>query len=737
MSKKLFKVYLLLVLLFAVVPQAYTYELFNYDIPSYKDVKSAWQSSDVKILASNGQTIQRIRRNFNYRSGDWLELRQISPLLLRAVIASEDKRFYSHAGVDWLASASAAFDSLFGSKTRGASTITMQLAALLDPDLQREAGGRSISKKLDQIQLAQIIELSWSKPQILEAYLNLLNFRGELLGLDMFARVLLQKSASKINLREAAITAVLLRGPNANNTIITGRACALLKDELGRPDLCTDLSFFVARMMGHSQSEAYFSGQLAEHYGRYLLKNSTRQLEVIQTDINYALQKQVNNLVHRHLVDLSNTGITDAAVVVLENKSGRVLAYIGSSGKLSAAEHVDHVLAKRQSGSTLKPFLYAQAIDQQLITAASLLNDSPVDINTGSGLYVPDNYDHVFSGWVSARAALAASLNIPAVRVLTMIGIDGFAASLNKLGLGLKHEGEYYGYSLALGSADVSLLNLSNAYRALARGGSYQPVRLPLGLEKNINNKAEHQVFSNAASWIVADILSDKQARARTFGLDSALATPFWTAVKTGTSRDMRDNWCIGWSDTYTVGVWVGNSAGASMRNVSGVTGAGPIWHDIFKLLHRAKNSVQVAMPQGVEQQKVNFAAGAEPDRTEFFLADTAQANFKASTAAVQNKGMPQIIEPVDGSTLAIDPDIAPDKQRMLMLAVDINANQVAHANWYINGDFFTNTGKAYWPVRPGVYTFELRDDFGKVIDSSKVQVYAAKIDFIPGQGQP
>src|SRR5690606_14107885 len=252
-------------------------------------------------------------------------------------------------------------------------------------------------------------------------------------------------------------------------------------------------------------------------------------------------QRRVLQIMDRRLHELAGSNVRDAAAVVLDNDSGQVLAYVGSSGRLSEAAWVDHARALRQAGSTLKPFLYQQAIEQQRLTTVSLLDDGPLNLTTGNGLYVPRNYDERFSGWVSVRTALASSLNIPAVRALTMVTPDAFRQRLVRLGLPLTHGGDYYGYSLALGSADVTLLSLTNAYRSLANLGRYSPVQFTLG-----RNQAQKRVMDEAASWIVGDILSDRHARAPTFGLDGPLTTPFWTAVKTGTSRDMRDNWTVG-----------------------------------------------------------------------------------------------------------------------------------------------------------------------------------------------
>jgi len=365
---------------------------------------------------------------------------------------------------------------------------------------------------------------------------------------------------------------------------------------------------------------------------------------------------------------------------VLDNASGEVLAWVGSSGALSQAGEVDGVLALRQPGSTLKPFLYAQALAERRLTAASLIHDAPTQIPTAGGLYIPQNYDHEFKGWVSVRTALAASLNVPAVRTLVMVSPDAFFAQLRALGLPLRESGGYYGYSLALGASEVTLLQLANAYRALANGGRYAPASLRLGQPAP---KAA-QVLPEAAAFIVGDMLSDANARVPTFGPDSVLNTRFWTAVKTGTSKDMRDNWAVGWSARYTVGVWVGNAAGGPMHDVSGVSGAAPIWADVMAWLHRKTPSAAPPPPQGVVHQAVRFTApSAEAARKEWFIAGTQQRRFAIKTGAASAYGASveaenqsethgeggapraRILAPAPHTVLALDPDIPPEHQRV------------------------------------------------------------------------
>ncbi|MDQ1314620.1 MAG: penicillin-binding protein [Pseudomonadota bacterium] len=301
--------------------------------------------------------------------------------------------------------------------------------------------------------------------------------------------------------------------------------------------------------------------------------------ERIRTTLDLALQRRAEAVLESQLSQLAGADVEDGAVLVLDNASGEVLAYVGSR-RQARQHHVDGVQALRQAGSTLKPFLYALAIERQWLTAASTLDDSPVAIDTPSGQYMPQNYDYRYKGHVSVRGALAGSLDVPAVRTLPLGGIEPFHERLLQLGQPLQEDALFYGYALALGSPEVSLWSLTNAYRTLANGGRHSGARLLPGAPEK-----PEAVFDAAASFIVADILADRAARSVTFGLENPLATPFWSAVKTGTSKDMRDNWCIGFSSRFTVGVWVGNFDGRPMRGVSGVTGAAPVWLEIMQAL--------------------------------------------------------------------------------------------------------------------------------------------------------
>lgn len=693
-------------------------------LPSYQEVKQRYQASDILVQDRTQQLLERVRYDFQARRGDWVPLENVSVALQRALILSEDKRFYTHAGVDWRAIVSAGWGNLFHQQHRGASTLTMQLLGMIDAEHRRGPEGRRLDQKIDQAWQALSMEDEWTKPQIMEAYLNLAPFRGELIGVDALARVLFQKHPSGLNGREAAIAAVLLRGPNASLPVLQQRACALLT-EMGMAQECQGLGDFLFLVMSHRAAPWVDTQSLAPHFARLAIGQLPAAAvpgQAVSTSLDINLQRFALLSVNRRLQALGMAHVRDAAVVVMDNATGGVLAYVGSSGELSAALRVDHARSLRQAGSTLKPFLYAQALEQERLTAVSLLNDEPLNLPTGNGLYIPQNYDKRFSGWVSARTALASSLNIPAVRVLLMVTPDAFARRLVRLGLPLDQTGDFYGYSLALGSADVTLLSLTNAYRALGNLGAWSAPRY---FADSIAVPKWQQIMSPAAAWIVGDMLSDRQARARTFGLDSPLSTAFWTAVKTGTSKDMRDNWCIGWSERYTVGVWVGNSGGASMQDVSGVSGAGPVWHDIMSYLHRTTQSAQPSRPAEVTPAMVSFEANTEPRRQDFFIGDSVLNYVElAAQGPSQERGPTRIVSPVSKTILALDPDIPSKNQRILLKAS--NSSHPEDLVWRIERKVVGHGGELSWLPWPGRHRIQLLDRRGAVLDEVSLEVRPA-----------
>jgi len=741
---------------------------------TFNEIKNSFKPSDTLILDRHGELLHRLRTDAAVRRGQWVALADVSPALRTALVLSEDKRFYEHSGVDWQAVSAAAWANVWNTKTRGASTITMQLAGLLDVDLKRGSGGRNVVQKINQTVSAQLLERSWRKDQVLEAYLNLVPFRGELVGIDALSHTLFGKAAHGLDNREAAVAAALVRAPNAKVAQVVQRACAVLKslEPSATAADCEGLDLFTTAALQRKAFDA--SEGVAPHVARQLMSvraepaegpgvpakasTSSARTVSIRTTLRAPLQRFAVQTLQQHLRELQGRHVEDGALVVLDNASGEVLAWVGSSGELSNAAEVDGVTALRQPGSTLKPFLYAQAISQRRLTAASLLEDSSTQIQTAGGLYIPQNYDRQFKGWVSARTALGASLNVPAVRTLVMVSPDAFHKQLIRLGLPLKESGDYYGYSLALGSAEVSLLNLTNAYRALGNGGRYSPTTLTVRPATSTarpepvegpatRDKASAQAIDPRAAFIVADIMADPLARARTFGLESVLATRFWTAVKTGTSKDMRDNWALGFSQAYTVGVWVGNASGAPMWDVSGTTGAAPIWAAVMNYLHKTQPSRAPKAPGGVVQTPVQFAAPStstahgptptEAARLEWFLQGTQQASFAINSVAynadntrdrglkglnVSTQQAARITAPTTGTIIALDPDIPPNRQRVSFSA------EGSDLRWLMDGKVFARGASAQWLPWPGRHVVQIANNRGEVLDEVRLEVRGAGV---------
>ncbi len=685
-----------------------------FGTPSFNELKTAHRPSDITLLDRHGVPIQTLRTDASVRRLPWVALNDVSPALLQSIVLSEDRNFYEHSGVDWGAVARSAWANAWNTKTRGASTLTMQLAGLIDEGLARPAGGRSAVQKLGQALTATRIEAQWKKSEILEAYLNSVAFRGEVVGIAALSQTLFGKHPSGLDADEAAIAAALVRGPNAKPELVAQRACQVLRArQLGCDGVMALTETALARPGGMPLGE-----QLAPHFARQVVRADGTAVQAGTLDAG--LQRVAIAALRRQLAELDGRNVEDGAVVVLDNTSGEVLAWVGSSGSLSGAAQVDGVLARRQPGSTLKPFVYELAFEKRLLTPASLIDDTPAQIATTNGLYLPQNYDRDFKGWVSARTALGASLNVPAVRVGMLLGPDALFARLNAFGLALPESGGYYGQSLALGSADVSLLALTNAYRALANGGVFSaPLFVP---RDDVKARAPVRVADPAAVFLTTDILADNNARARTFGLDSALGTRGFAAVKTGTSKDMRDNWCIGFTDRYTVGVWVGNANGDAMHSVSGVSGAAPVWQALVRHLHAGRPSLRPATPAGVVSVRVAFDAQREPARDEVFMAGTEQAIQRASAAVVAGGNAPGagITSPRDGSVFALDPDIPPSSQRITF--------EGERGVWVLDGKRLGTATRWPWSPWPGLHRLVLLGRDGQAIQSVRFEVRGAGV---------
>ncbi|RJR25919.1 MAG: penicillin-binding protein 1C [Desulfobacteraceae bacterium] len=668
-------------------------------VPCFEDIRKSYKKSDYLLLDRNLHVIHELRVDPMGRRLEWTCVDDISPLIEAAVLKAEDRRFYHHAGVDYQAIMGSIARAFVSGRLRGASTITMQLASLLDPKLAPSKGKRDLSQKWRQIKTAFQIEEKWSKKEILEAYLNIVAYRGELQGIAAASRSLFGKQPHGLVEAESLILASLIRAPNAPLHEVK-RRCLSLCRELRWSMKGEELDSLLGKIYS-GQDKIEPIREIAPHAARQLLRLG-RDGEAVVSTLDSGAQNFVVERLRHHLSVLQGRNVREGAVLAGDNESGDIIVYVSLSDD---SPYVDGIKARRQAGSVLKPFLYALAFDEKILTPASLIEDSQMDLLAPGGIYAPKNYDNSFRGKVSARDALASSLNVPAVRVLSLVGEDLFLAGLRKLGLtGLSESGDFYGPSLALGTADVSLFELVKAYMALANGGVLKDMDL---VRKSKNLADPIKAFSPEAAFLVSDILSDRGARSLTFGLENPLSTRFRSAVKTGTSKDMRDNWCVGYSSRFTVGVWVGNYSGQPMWDVSGITGAAQVWAEVMNLLHRGFHSPAPEPPSGLVRMMVGDPSEG---KEEWFIKGT-EPLIRMESAG---KAFQRIEYPVNRSIIALDPDIPSDKQRIFFAARIADKED----RWVLNGTEIhrANESSGWKPIR-GKHLLRIVNKEGVVLD--------------------
>lgn len=530
-------------------------------------------------------------------------LDELSPWIVPALLAAEDSRYFSHPGVDPLA-VMRAFAQLCVERrvVSGASTLTQQLARTV------EHRPRSVAGKLREMALALRIEASLSKRQILEQYLSRVEFGPNLIGIEAASRHYFQKSAARLDLAEAAALVSLPRGPS-------------LYDPQRRPQLLERRRLRVlARLgaLGRASSEELARAELtpvrvapssllrgADHLSFALAQRDalggTERARSLTTTLDGELQREAEQIALAALPALERHGGGAVSLVVVDNASGDVLAYVGSPDYFDAPRlgANDGVAARRQPGSALKPFVYAAAVQELNYHAASLLPDLPRQFVVPGGSFSPRNYDQRFRGPVLLRQALGSSLNVPALELSSRLGPPRLLATLHRFGFAsLDREAEHYGVGLALGDGEVTLLELAAGYAALARGGETLAPRFvlarttPGAREHRFESAAGQRVLRREVAALISDILADDTARAAGFGRDSVLTFPFPVAAKTGTSKGFRDNWALGYTREVTVGVWVGNFDGTPLRDASGITAAGPVFHELMLAAMRGRNAL-------------------------------------------------------------------------------------------------------------------------------------------------
>jgi penicillin-binding protein 1C len=649
-----------------------TYLWFTTPLPSVAEVRARVAAGNTRILDRSGQLLYEVPDSDGaYRTV--VPLDAIPLWLRRATIAIEDENFYHNSGFELSGMIRALWSNLrSGAIVAGGSTITQQVVrnVLLDPNFAQQ---RTLERKLREIILAVKLTAQHSKSEILALYLNHTYYSDRTFGVEATSWRLFGKPARSLSLAECALIAGLPQAP-------------ALYNPLEHSDSPKERQLDVLKAMVHagfitqSQASAAYAEPLtyvdhrptmrAPHFAQYVIRQLDAALGadrlaagglIVTTTLDVDLHERAQGILRRRLLELSappdsgaGHNVHNGAIVVLDPGDGAILALVGSPdyNDTDASGQINAALAPRQPGSAIKPLTYAAAFERGWTPASTVL-DIPSSFPTREGrLYIPQNYDRRFHGPISIREALATSSNVAAVRTLDAIGVQSLLTMAARLGITtLDKDAAHYGLPLTLGDGEVTLLELSGAYAAFANGGAHIKPYAVMGM---FDTRATHvsapdqivpaggaepwlkvlatpptPALSPQVAFLVSDILADKYSRMRAFGASSPLDIGRPAAVKTGTTNQWRDNWAVGYTPARLVGVWTGNIDGQPMEDVSGLTGAAPIWHEVMIEAHRYLAPQPFVQPSGIVERTICAEGGMLPSemcpemRSELFIEGT------------------------------------------------------------------------------------------------------------------
>jgi penicillin-binding protein 1C len=648
-------------------------------------------------------------------------LDEVGKWLPRVTIALEDHRFYEHAGVDWRATGAACIRNLkSGRVISGGSTVTQQLVKIASGRQRRSWVG-----KLYETICAWKLERRWSKERILTEYLNRSSYGNRRLGPEAAAHAYFGKSARDLTLSESIFLAGLPQAPTRFNPWKhLERANQKYERSLTRLAQLGVISAEQQCLLQKSPPAVrrFDLPHFAPHFVDAVVAQYPKLRSAVRTSLDLDLQFKAEQLLRSHLAALNRYDITEAAMVILDNDTGAVRAMVGSSDY--SRNQINGAMRARSGGSTLKPFVYLAAIDGRLLTAASLLPDTPDAIRDEYADYDPQNFNHRYLGPVRLREALGCSLNVPAVFTLSRLGARPTFHELRKWGFQFSRELSDYGAGFVLGNAEIRLVDLAGAYAGLARNGVAMRAKFL---------SAEHHPMTRIAfaeaTQIINDVLCDNDARQKSFGAHSPLAFEERIAVKTGTSSGFRDAWTVGFNQEHTVAVWAGNFDGRPMRDTFAVGSATPLWaammHELLRrdhpldppqenerLVRREICAETGLLPSVHTSSRRNelFLKGTEPkqDSADWFSDDgklllpNEYAAWCASSnnmRGVRVRAEPRITNPVANACYEIDP-VLPRSQQMIELTATLGQN----VKWYVNGapQLPQGDGRIFWQLTPG-----------------------------------
>ncbi len=625
---------------------------FSRDLPAPGKLSEAQASNSTRIYDRNGTPLYSVYENIN-RS--YVKLDQIPKNLQNATIATEDKNFYKNKGFSVTGYIRGLLiDPIIRRRITGGSTITQQLVknVLLSSE-------RSLPRKVKELVLSIQVDKRYSKDEILEMYLNDVPYGGTAIGVEAASENYYGKKVKDLDLAESALLAGLPQSPSiyspfTGNKYYIARSAQILKTMRQQDYITSDQEKNAnteVKNMKFTQRDAvsmkaphfviYVRQILAKQFGEQVVEVGGLQ---VKTTLDYEIQKKSEDIVKSEVDKLKGYHVGNGAAVVADPKTGEILAMVGSKDYFDQKNdgNFNVALAPRQPGSSLKPVMYATAFEKGY-TPSTMVMDVKTDFPNGSGgIYTPVNYDEKFRGPVQLRFALGNSLNIPAVKMLARVGVKDVMEKGYEMGIEnwqpTAQNMQNVGLSLVLGGRETTLLNEVTAYSVLANKGVKQDPVTILEVKDNkgktlykYKKRDGQKVLSEEIAFVISHILLDNNARSDAFGPNSYLNISGKTvSAKTGTTDQKRDNWTVGYTPSYVVGVWVGNNDNSPMNPViaSGVTGASPIWNKIMTQVLKDKKDESPQKPDGVVAVQVDSLGGGmptagKPTRSEYFVKGT------------------------------------------------------------------------------------------------------------------
>ena len=665
-----------------------------------------------QVLARDGAPLSYTLQN-TWNTTDVVPLAAVPDLLQTALIVAEDQHFYQHHGVDWPARCAALLlDLREGAPIRGASSITEQVVRMIHPRPRTPW-----SRWVEGFEAARL-DARLSKAQILGFYVNQVPYAERRRGVVQAARLYFNRGLDTLSPGEQIALAVLVRSPTGmdlrRNAPRARWAVEQLADRLLQRAAITASQREQIRSDPWTLSESAPPVEASHFVSRALNASRAGPIRAqVRTTLDPHVQITAQRILDRALAGLARRHVHDGALLVIDHERNEILAWtVGSAVASTEASHdaaigYDTVLTPRQPGSTMKPLLYALALERGW-TAATLIDDTELSEAVGGGQHTFHNYSHRHYGPLRLREALGNSLNIPAVETLRFVGADDFLERLHLLGISsLNRHPDFYGDGLALGNGEVSLYEMAQAYTVLARQGRYEPLTL---LADNASPRPDIEVFSPAVATLIANIMADPGARLLEFG--RGLQFPVETAIKTGTSTDYRDAWAIAFDYRHTIAVWMGNLDGSAMDGITGAVGPAMVLRSMFSELNRKQDTRPLTLSRDLVLAKICRRSGLLADdvcasTSEWFVPGTLPARAAVSTAAASEPF--RLLQPTAGLSVAHDPRIPSEFESLPMRIAPVPG--LHRVDWYVDGRLASSTTRPTypWPLQPGTHSIVAR----------------------------